>query len=414
MDYLPRRLGAALTSAARSFPALIVTGPRQTGKTTLLRAVFGSDHRYVSLDAPDVRAAARQDPRRFLADHAPPVVIDEVQYVPELLAYAKEMIDADRRPGRWIFAGSQRFALMKGVVESLAGRVAVFELDPLSVAEALGRGAERRTPSDWLRATFAGKTASEFEAPRRAETFDTGDWLLRGGYPEPRTDADMEMNVWFRSYLGTYVERDVRPVLNVGDLEAFLRFATLTASRTAQLINYSSLASEVGVTAPTVKAWLSVLVATGLVYLLRPYHRNLGKRLIKSPKLYWMDTGLAAHLMGIRDAESLVRGPAYGALFETAVVGEWIKAYRSVGEIPRLTFWRSTGGDEVDLLIEDEGRLHALEIKGTSTPTPHHADGLRKFAALAGSEVLTAVACRIDAPITLREGIRAVPWPLLA
>jgi predicted AAA+ superfamily ATPase len=409
MSVLPRSLAATLRRAALSFPAIVVTGPRQTGKTTLLRNAFAATHRFVSLDAPDVRRSAAEDPRRFLDDHPPPVVFDEVQYVPELLSYAKERIDADRRPGRWLFTGSQQFALMKGVVESLAGRVAVFELDPLSISEQLGRGAAVREPSELLKRVFDPDGAAEFPADA-VRSDDTGARLLRGGYPQLAVEPELDARTWFRSYLATYVERDVRAVLGVGDLEAFGRFVALVASRTAQTVNYASLANELGVSGPTAKSWLSVLVSTGLAYLLRPYHRNFGKRLLKAPKLYWMDTGLAAHLMGLRDVEALEAGPAYGALMETAVVAEWVKAYRAVGEAPRLWFWRSVGGDEVDLLIEDNGRLHALEIKGTATPMPRHADGLTKFAALVGEPVLSAVACRVPSPVRLRQEIRAVPW----
>lgn len=379
----------------------------------MLRAVFGATHGYVTLDDPEARAVALSDPRAFLRRFPAPVIVDEIQYAPELLAYLKVDVDADRRPGRFALTGSQDFALMKGVAESLAGRIAVTTLDPFSVREALGRGASSPDPDAAIEAVFGasrsggrGTTTPAVPAPTLA------DFILRGGYPELRVNASVDRRLWFSSYVQTYVERDVRSAVRVGDLDAFIRFVKLAASRTGQLVNYASFGAEIGVHGATAKSWLSILVASRLVHLLPPYHKNFGKRLVKSSKLYWNDPGLAAFLLGYHDAEALVAGPSYGPLVETAVVSEWIKLFRAAGEEPPLSFWRSSGGDEVDLLVERNGRLFALEIKATETPVARHADGLAKFRAVGGAPAGSALACDVAAPHPLTGAANCVPWHL--
>ena len=404
MPYVARALEGTIRRAMRTFPAVLVTGARQTGKTTLLRERFGATHRYVSLERPDVRRRALDDPVAFLREAAGPVILDEIQYAPELLHYVKELIDEDRRAGAWLLTGSQYFPVMRGISQTLAGRVAVLTLDPLSVGEAMGWGG--RTGVDARISTvFGGRAVRPPGAPP-----DLGDWLLRGAFPEPRLRPEVDRRLWCASYVQTYLERDVRDLLQVGDLDAFGRFLGLVAARTGSLLNMTDLGRDVGVAGPTVRRWLSVLEATQLVYLLRPYHRNFGKRLVKSPKCYLLDLGLATYLLGLHTPEAIVRGPSAGALFETAVVAEWVKAFRQAGEQPALFFWRASGGDEVDLVIERDGRLHGLEIKATATPTPRHAEGLARWMALAGPETRGAVACAVREAGPLSRGVRAVPW----
>ncbi len=406
MAYLPRHLVQAVHRAAATFPAILVTGARQAGKTTLLRNEFGGSHRYVSLEPPDVRLRAAEDPVGFLRENPPPVILDEIQYVPDLLHYVKDEIDRDRAPGRWLLTGSQTFGLMKGVSQTLAGRVAVLELLPLSVGEAVGASAPDTVD------TLLGRVFGDPSPAGPGAKVDLGDWLLRGGYPEPRLNPDVDRALWFGSYVQTYLERDVRDLAHVGDLGAFTRFLTLVAARTGTLVNLAELGTEAGVTGPTARRWLSVLEASGIVCLLQPFHRSFGKRIRKSPKLYMLDPGLATYLMGVHTPEAALQSAFAGPLMETAAVSEWIKAFRHSGERPALYYWRSGNGLEVDLIIERGGRLYAVEVKATATPVPRHAEALSRWLRLAGGSARGVVACNVERPSTLRPGIRAVPWHL--
>jgi len=390
----------------RTFPAALVTGARQSGKTTLLRHEL-TRFRYLSLERPDARARALSDPEGFLNELGTPLVLDEIQYAPALLHHIKDRIDEDRRPGRYVLTGSQTFALMRGVSQSLAGRVALLGLDPLSAGEAAG------TPEAGAIERLLSHVFGRGGAARgRGALPPIADWLLRGSYPEPRLNRRVDRQLWFGGYVQTYLERDVRDLLRVSDLENFRRFLFLVATRTGQLLNLAELGGELGVSAPTVRQWLSVLQTSQVVYLLKPYHRNLGKRIRKSPKLYLMDPGLATFLLGLHTRSALEQGPSLGPLLETAVVAEWVKAFRGVGLEPPLSFWRSSDGREVDLVIEYGGRVHGLEVKATETPTPGHAANLAAFASLAGGATRVALACRIGTPVALRPGVRAVPWHL--
>jgi predicted AAA+ superfamily ATPase len=417
MRYHPRTLTQAIGRAAATFPAVMVTGARQTGKTTLLRHEFGESHRYVSLDRPDVRLRAQSDPLSFLAENPPPLILDEVQHVPELLPYIKERIDEDRRAGQWLLTGSQGFGLMKGVSESLAGRVAILTLDPLSVGEVTG-SIPQYSVDQLLERVFGGSevaSGAQLQPGAGLAGNDTAaphlvDWILRGGYPELRLDSRVDRQLWLSSYTQTYLERDVRNLSQVGDLGAFTRFLALVASRTGTLVNLAELGREVGVTAPTAKRWLSVLEASQVVFLLPAFHRNFGKRIRKSPKLYLLDPGLASYLMGLHEPDAVLHGPALGPLTETVVVSEWVKAFRARGERPEMAFWRSSAGHEVDIVIERSGQLFGIEVKATATPTPGHAASLAQWLELSGGRGV--LACRTPHPGTLRAGIRSVPWHL--
>ena len=400
----PRTLESTIRKACRTFPAIIVTGPRQSGKTTLLRTRWGKTHRFVSLENPDFRARALADPVGFLRDHPPPLILDEIQYAPGLLSYIKTAIDDDRRPGRWLLTGSQNFPVMQNVSQSLAGRVAVMTLLPFSVGEATNKARGDLSIDDLLTRVFEGRR------PPHPPT-DPGDWLLRGSYPELRANPRVDRDLWCASYVQTYLERDVRQLVNVGDLNAFERFLRLLAARTGQLLNHSELAREVGASAPTIRKWISVLEASGQVYLLRPYFRNFGKRLIKSPKVYFLDTAIVTFLLGLHAAAPILQGPFAGHLMETAVVAEWIKAFLHRGQPPTLYFWRSRDGLEIDLLIERNGRLYPIEIKATATVTPGHAASLNKWRELSGQDDEPAVIlANISTPFAVSPGARAVPW----
>jgi predicted AAA+ superfamily ATPase len=404
-------LSDTVRKALRTFPAVLVTGARQSGKTTFLLQEFAGSHRYVSLERPEVRARAGADPIGFFEENPPPVILDEIQYAPELLHYVKDRIDADRRPGRWLLTGSQSFEIMRGVSQSLAGRVAVLRLEPLSISEM------RRRPSvsveHLLQRVFGtGRQRPHHPTSIAKPQVDLADWLLRGGFPEPRLHRRVDRQLWFSSYVATYLERDVRNLAQVGDLSAFGRFLLLVAARNGGLLNMADLGRDAGVTGPTAKHWLGVLEASHMVHVLQPYHRNFGKRVRKSPKLYITDPGLTTYLLGLHTREAVLQGPSLGGLVEAAVLGEWLKAFRCRGVQPPMFFWRSSNGQEVDLVIEYGGRLHAIEVKATATPTPQHAAGLARWLELAGPGARAALACRIHQPVGLVPGIRAVPWHL--
>lgn len=407
--YVKRVQAATIRRAMSTFPAVLITGARQTGKTTLLREEFGKFHAYVSLERPDVRARALADPVAFFDENPAPLILDEVQYAPELLHYVKDQIDQNRDPGRWLLTGSQNFSLMEGISQTLSGRVAVLTLDPLSVAETVARSPVPSLDKVIGRVfgTRKPKTHTDGETP-----VELVDWLLRGGFPEPRLNPKVDRKLWFSSYVQTYLECDVRGLAQVADLGTFGRFLTLVGARTGNIVNLSELGREVGVSGPTAKRWLSVLETSQLVYLLQPYHRNFGKRIRRSPKLYLLDPGLATFFLGLDTRRAVLHGPSLGALTETAVVSEWMKAYRQRGEQTSLYYWESGTTGEVDLVVERDGELYGIEVKATATPVPRHANALAHWLDLAGPRARGALACRVDHPQTVRPRIRAIPWHL--
>ncbi len=404
--FVPRTLSGLLDKAVRGFPAVLVSGPRQSGKTTLLRTRFGETHRYVSLEAPHIRERALADPTGFLGDHPPPVILDEIQHAPALLSYLQVAIDEDRRPGRWLLSGSQSFPLLQGTSESLAGRVAILTLLPLSWSEIQGRA-----EGDLAVETVFDRLLEARPAPESSTRPDLAQWLLRGGFPQLWSDPAVDPQLWLASYIQTYLERDVRSVLGVRDLGAFQTFLRLTAARTGQVLNLVDLARDAGISPPTVRQWLSVLEASHQIFLLRPHFENFGKRLIKAPKLYWLDTGLACFVLGLKDEEAVLRGPMAGALFETAVVAELAKLFYHRGLPPPLWYWRSRDGWEIDLLVELRGRLHPIEIKATATPRPAQAEAVARWRSLAGEKAGSGLlVAQTEEASALVPGVRVLPW----
>lgn len=367
--YIKRSLEPVLRKAAEQFPSVVLTGPRQSGKTTLLKHVFGRAAGYVSLEPPDVRAAAAADPRGFLAMHPPPVIFDEVQYAPDLLPYIKESIDERRQArGQYFLTGSQNLLLTERVTESLAGRAAMLRLLPVSQREEFGR----LDPLPWE----PSKTRAAVDPQKPLDLWNR---FLRGGYPELVAEPGRDIRLWQSSYLQTYLERDVRSLRQVGDLISFQSFLRALAARSGQLLNLTDVARDLGIAVNTAKAWLSALEATFQVMVLRPYHANIGKRLVKTPKVYFTDTGMLCHLAGLQDPDHAAAGPLGGAILETAVLMEVVKAFVNRGEEPRVYFWRTSAGVEVDLLVETGGKLIPIEVKLSATPRPAMASGIRAF-----------------------------------
>lgn len=374
--WIERNISPTVERLFRSFPAILVTGPRQVGKTSLLRHLFPQAS-YRSFDIPSLARQAEENPQDFFSQLDEPLLIDEIQYAPSLFRQLKIRIDADRRPGRFLLTGSQTFPLIQGISESLAGRCAVLEMHSLSFSE--------------VSASFP-----EFPDQR---------YLVQGGYPELYSGNILKPGDWYSSYLATYLERDVRNLKNVGDLRDFERLLRAAAIRTGQLLSYSDLARDVGVSPNTAKQWISVLEASGQIFLLEPYHRSLGKRLVKSPKLYFMDTGLAAFLVGAQTWEELQRSPLVGAFWENHVLAQLLRHFHDRAERPPIWFWRTGYGEEVDFLIEKAGRFIAIECKLSENP---REGALKGFMALQtfykGNTIEKGlVACRTPHPFKFAE-----------
>ncbi|NCC60225.1 MAG: ATP-binding protein [Verrucomicrobiae bacterium] len=378
---IPRNARLILEEMARTFPVVAVTGPRQSGKTTLCRKAF--DHLpYASLEDPDVLEHAMFDPRGFLERNADGVVLDEVQRCPELFSYLQGFVDQDPRPGRFILTGSQQFGLMASITQSLAGRVALLSLLPFSVGELRG-------------ASLLPSSLDEL--------------IVKGSYP-PIYDRGPIPSIWYASYVQTYVERDVRQLINVRDLIQFQRFLRLCAGRTGQLLNFSALGDEAGVSHNTAREWISVLEASYVVHRLPPHFRNFNKRLVKTPKLYFYDCGLAAWLLGIESPDHLETHPLRGALFETWVVSEFLKRRFNQGQPSNLSFWRNQSGLEVDIVEDQAGVLFPIEVKSGATVTRDSLKGLLTWTAMAATEAGQARLVSGSKSGGMKHGIEIIPW----
>ena len=378
---IPRIAQETLLRLAKGFPIVAITGPRQSGKTTLAKLTFPQKP-YLSLEDPDVRSTAESDPRGLLAGFPNGAILDEAQRAPQLFSYLQTKVDEKIIPGMFVLTGSQQFGLLSGITQSLAGRVGLIHLLPFA----------------------AGELSSARQLPVSLEEL-----LIRGLYP-PLYDRDINPGDWFSGYIATYVERDARQLINVRDLPAFQRFVKMCAARTGQILNLSSLASDCGITHNTAAAWISVLEASYLIFLLRPHHRNFNKRLIKAPKLYFCDVGLAAWLLGIHTPEQIRFHAQRGAIFETFVVTEFLKGRLNQGLPSNLFYWRDSKGLEIDLILEDGEELRAIEIKSGQTIAPDFFSSLKRWGKLAGQTDLPAWLIYGGDKALTNENISIVPW----
>ena len=386
--WIERDIGPELESVARSFPVLVLVGPRQVGKTSLLERTFPG-HGYVPLDLASNAEMAETRPADFLNRYPPPVVLDEIQYAPAVFRQIKTTVDRRKgENGLFVLAGSQHFPLVQSVADSLAGRAAVIP--------------------------FFGLSGKEWSA--EPELFPANSWqefLWRGGFPALWAQLELSpgRDRWYQGYTATYLERDVRNLLNVGNLRDFERFLRACAAHTAQTVNMSAIGRDVGISHHAARQWFSVLEASGQIFLLEPYYRSLGKRLAKSPKLYFTDTGLAAYLMGFGSADALWNSPAAGALFENHVVVQWLRWRNWHSPSASIWYWRNQAGVEVDLVLERDGKLIAIECELTQRPSSKDLRGIRRLRTFYGEAMVDAafVACTAESPFEIAEGVTAQP-----
>ncbi|MBK5277055.1 MAG: ATP-binding protein [Desulfuromonadales bacterium] len=385
--YIQRTIEKLLPGILATFPCLAVTGPRQSGKSTLLRHAL-PEYRYVTLDDPSVLEQAHSDPVYFLDSLGEQCIIDEIQLAPGILSYVKLRVDNDRgRNGRFVFTGSQQFGMIRNLGDSLAGRIALLDLLPFEAREL-----QQAAP------TLGG-----------LGLFTTS--CLTGAYPQLAVTPEIDRRLWYASYIQTYLERDIRSLYDIGSLREFHRFMQLLAVRCSQMLNMSSFATDLGVSVTTVKRWLSVLEAGRIIHLLPPHFNNLGKRITKMPKVYFLDTGLACHLVGIRDREQLLEGPMAGALFENYCLQETVKSFANRGEQPRISYLRTNNGLEVDLIIEGPNlRPLPVEIKLSRTPSQSLASSLSRYAHLfeKADPEDGLLLCLADGQKTISRGVTAI------
>lgn len=406
--YRRRTLEAFLQKASDQFPIILVTGPRQVGKTTILRHMSQSGRRYVTLDDPILAQLAKDEPKLFLQRFAPPVLIDEIQYAPELLPYIKMMVDADRKNGMFWLTGSQQFQLMQGVTESLAGRVGIVNLLGLSLKE--------NQEKSYLAMPFLPtqeQMEERFKDSLALSLQEIYKIIWRGAYPMMALNKDTDRDLFYGSYIQTYLQRDVRSLANVGNEGTFLKFLRAAAARTGQLLNVSELARDVAISVPTAKHWLSILESSSLVFLLEPYHSNTTKRLIKSPKLYFLDTGLCAYLTQWSSPETLESGAMSGSILETFIFTEILKSYWHNGKQAPLYYYRDKDKKEIDLLIVQDDKVYPLEFKRTASPNKEMVSSFHLLERLELSVRKGGLICLTDTLLPISSNCDAIPIWLL-
>lgn len=385
MAYIKRAAEETIVRVSKMFPVLLVTGPRQVGKTTLLQKLsdaqqqLGIERKYVTLDDPDARYLAKHDPALFLQRYAPPVLIDEIQYATELLPYIKMSVDRSKQKGDFWLTGSQVFRLMKNVSESLAGRVGIVNLLGLSDAEIY------QIPNEPF-STDAGRLMKRLSVTKPRGLNEIYQRIFKGSMPELYADEFVDWETYYRSYVDTYLQRDIRDLAQVADEMQFYNFMTIVAAQTSKPVVYEELASAVGISAPTAKKWLSILVSSHIIALIQPYHNNALKRVVKMPLLHFLDTGLATYLLKWGNPEALERGAMSGAFFESYVFSEIYKSYLNAGKEPPIFYYRDKDKKEIDLLIYQNGILSPIEIKKAASPGKDAIKNFRVLNAVSNTE----------------------------
>jgi len=397
--FFERTLSKVLENVSKTFPVVLITGPRQVGKTTLFEKSMEDNRTYISLDDPQLRAFAKNDPNLFLQTYKTPLLIDEIQYAPELFPYIKIAVDRGKQKGMFWLTGSQQFHLMKNVSESLAGRIAILKLQGLSQAE------KRRMPhvEPFLPEVDTAKKNRSMDVTQVYEA------ILRGSYPALVATPHMDKNIFYASYLKTYIERDIRTLVSISDEHSFLKFMRVVAARTGQMINYSDMARDVDVSHTTIKAWLSILETSGLIYLLQPFYNNVASRAIKTPKLYFLDTGLCCYLSGWDNATTLSNGAMSGAMLETYVVSEILKSYWHNGMQVSAYYYRDKDKKEIDLLIDRNGELYPIEVKRTASPKVSDVKNFDVLNSLKAKVGTGAIVCLYHNPTSLTKNVNIIP-----
>jgi predicted AAA+ superfamily ATPase len=403
--YYKRTLSKIVKNASATFPAVFISGPRQVGKTTLFEYLINDKRIYVSLDDPRVRALAKNDPALFFKTYVPPILIDEVQYVPELFPYIKMIIDKEKKNGLFWLTGSQMFYLMKNITESLAGRVAVLNLQGLSQRE------KNKQPN-------CSPFLPSFEVSNKKDTPILNlekiyEMIWQGSYPRLLAETKMKWNLFYDSYINTYIQKDVKALVNIIQEHNFLKFLKIVAARTGQLLNYNNMASDIGISVNTVKSWISILETSGLIFLLYPYSTNITSRVVKTPKLYFFDTGLACYLTGWDNVKVLQNGAMNGAMLETYVISEIIKSYWHNGKEARVYFYRDKNQKEIDLIIEYNNTLYPIEIKRTANPMVNDIRNFNILKSFTENIGTCAVICLVDSVLPMTKNTLAIPLTYL-
>lgn len=395
-----RNLETSIRIYSSQYPVVAIVGPRQSGKTTLARYMF-PDHKYLSMENLDIRHMAQDDPRGFLDDYGKNIILDEIQRVPSLFSYLQERVDLDDSPAGYVLTGSQQFILMEKITQSLAGRIITFQLYPFSFNELYGAKPDKNIDSIFtIKPGYikAGKEIDIYTA------------IFTGMYPRIH-DKKLDARKWIENYILTYIERDIRSLVNVANLKLFEDFLKICASMSGQLINYTSISNSIGVSQPTVKKWLSLLETSGILFLLPPHYKNFKKRIVKTPKLYFTDTGVLSFLLSIRSPDELINHPLWGNIFETFIISELYKRVHHTGEKPPFYFWRDKTGNEIDLIVDIGSKLLPIEIKASKTYSPELKTNIFSWLKLKNNTSEKGfVIYRGEEIIGKRSAVSVIPW----
>lgn len=400
--YKERTISKIIKRATSKFKVILLTGPRQVGKTTCLKKITDKTRKYISFDDPMDTTFAKEQPKYFFETNKPPLLLDEIQYVPELFRYIKMIVDTNDNKGQIWITGSQQFNLMKNVTESLAGRVAIFDILGFSIYERFGKGN--------IQQAFVPKKEI-VPVLKTLNTNETFKIIWQGSFPEICLMKDLNYTDWktyYSSYLQTYIERDVSQLINVSNKLTFIQFLKIVASKTGQELNLSDIARTLQITSVTIKSWLSILQTSKIIYLLQPYYKNISKRIVKTPKLYFTDTGLCCYLLGLNSPEILQNTLMSGHLFETFVVMEILKSYWHNAENPNVYFYRDSNQVEIDLLICTNGYLYPIEIKQTTNPLKKDISNFRILKDLKEKIGYGSLICLTDKPRALTDNANAI------